>query len=104
MGRSESFGDEPGGRIRCRLKGEGARGQLRDSRPERTGAGMMPAAVVGGRLLGVTRGAAPLPPRLHFETVLEGGDCSVHLQGSKGDVGASTLPSGPELTGGSIGT
>lgn len=32
---------------------------------------MMPAAVVGGRLLGVTRGAAPLPPRLHFETVLE---------------------------------
>ena len=26
MSRSESFGDEPGGRVRCRLKGEGARG------------------------------------------------------------------------------
>lgn len=36
MSRSESFGDEPGGRIRCRLKGEGARAAA-GLQAERTG-------------------------------------------------------------------
>ena len=43
----------------------------------------------------------PFHPRLHSVTTLQGGDCSVHLQRSKGEK-VPALPRDPELSGGSI--